>query len=140
MLLPFVGCSLLLPMTHVEAVAEPRAPSLLQLLASPAQFEGRRVLVRGFCHFGFEEHAVYLYREDSDRMNSDNGLWLETDEERSDLNETFVNVAGFFTARNHGHLGAWRGAIEHITRLERAPSRAEIERSIQPIPRPSGTP
>ena len=98
--------------------------SLIQLIASPAQFEGKRVRLRGYCHFAFEEKAIYLHREDSEMLNPQNGLWLDTSEPRQDVSDTYVIVEGTFTAREQGHLGLWPGALVQITRLEKARGRS----------------
>lgn len=97
--------------------------SMIQLVASPERFEGKRVQLLGYCRFGFEEHSLYLHREDSLLLNTANAVWLDTTERREDLNETFVRVEGTFTARDHGHLGLWPGALVQISRLERAKTR-----------------
>jgi hypothetical protein len=105
------------------------------LLAAPEEFEGRVVQVVGFLHFEFEEQAVYLHREDSDMMNSSNGIWLDGSGEYAALNDSYVIVQGTFASTKHGHLGLWPGAIQNITRLERARSRADYRQILRP-PKP----
>ena len=112
---------------------EPEPVSIVQLLATPARYEGRLVQVRGVAHFEFEESALYLHREDADHMNSANGLWLEAGG-HDDLSDVFVLVEGRFTARSHGHLGAWPGEIDHVTRLERAGTRKDYSHIPPPPP------
>jgi len=112
---------------------EPEPVSIIQLLATPARYEGRLVQVRGIAHFEFEESALYLHREDADHMNSANGLWLEAGG-HDDLSDVFVLVEGRFTARSHGHLGAWPGEIDHVTRLERAGTRKDYSHIPPPPP------
>jgi hypothetical protein len=98
--------------------------SLVQLIAAPEKFEGRRVRVQGFCRFVFEEQSLYLHREDSDTFNAANAVWLATKERHENLNDTFVRVEGTFTTKDKGHLGVWPGALVRITRLERARTRS----------------
>jgi len=114
---------------------EPASVSIVQLLATPERYEGRLVRVKGVAHFEFEESALYLHREDAECMNSSNGLWLRTGG-HDDLSNAFVIVEGRFTARSHGHLGAWPGEIKNISRLERAGTRKDYA-NVPPPPRPA---
>jgi len=113
---------------------EPASVSMVQLLATPERYEGRLVRVKGVAHFEFEESALYLHREDAENMNGSNGLWLSTGG-HDELSDVFVIVEGRFTARSHGHLGAWPGEIRDVTRLERAGTRREYSK-VPPPPRP----
>lgn len=97
--------------------------SLVQLVVLPAEFEGRKVRVQGFCRFVFEEQSLYLHREDAELLNTANAVWLDTKERHEGLNGTFVRVEGTFTRKDHGHLGLWPGALVQITRLERVRTR-----------------
>ena len=113
---------------------EPASVSMVQLLATPERYEGRLVRVKGVAHFEFEESVLYLHREDAENMNGSNGLWLSTGG-HDELSDVFVIVEGRFTARSHGHLGAWPGEIRDVTRLERAGTRREYSK-VPPPPRP----
>jgi hypothetical protein len=98
--------------------------SLIQLIATPERFEGRRVQVEGFCRLVFEEQSLYLHREDSELLNTANSVWLDvTREGREALNDTFARVEGTFTQTQHGHLGMWPGSLGRISRLERVRTR-----------------
>jgi hypothetical protein len=61
-----------------DSAGEPIRVSLVQLIATPSMFEGRRVIVQGFCRQGFEERSLYLHREDAEFLNLANAVWLET--------------------------------------------------------------
>jgi hypothetical protein len=93
--------------------------SLVELLARPERFDGRRVRVIGFAHFEFEGNALYLHREDWAHGIPQNGLWLDpiaaTERTTSDH---YVLVEAAFNARNRGHMGLWSGALEHPTRID----------------------
>ena len=113
--------------------------SLVQLIATPERFEGRKVVLRGFCRWGFEERAVYLHREDAELMNTANALWLDADAaQNKDLDGRFVYVSGVFTGKSHGHLGAFPGEIRDIAQLGRAPTRDELRRGSVRPPREPG--
>ena len=104
-----------------------KAVSLVQLLATPERFEGERVEVKGFCRYAFEEHALYMNREDSDIVNVAGAVWLETgDAQYKDVNDTYVFVSGVFTTKGGGHLGGWGGVLREIKVLERTPTRSDL--------------
>jgi len=113
--------------TAASPEEQPTRVSLIQLIATPERFEGRLVEVRGFCRYVFEEHAIYLHREDAELVNAANGIWLDVEsKEYESLNDNYVFVVGAFTAKEHGHLGSWPGELQRIIRLEWTPTRAEI--------------
>ena len=99
--------------------------SLLQLIATPAAFDGKYVRVIGFVCIEHEGTAIYLHREDSEHMLTNNGLWLagvaETAVEGSkeaEVKDRYALIEGRFTAKNKGHRGLWSDAIEDITRMQ----------------------
>jgi hypothetical protein len=100
--------------------------SLVQLIARPETFDGRRVRVIGFVNFEFEGNGIYISAEDYRQSIYRNGLWLEAlSSERIDSgsakgvpNQQYAIVEATFNARNHGHLGMWSGALEKTTRLD----------------------
>jgi hypothetical protein len=110
----------------------PRVMSLVQLLASPERFDGKRVRVIGFVHLEFEGDAVYLHREDFERGLNPNGLSVGF---RPDLyrrgatfNDRYVLLEGTFRAR-----GGWLsdGAITDISSADVWPSHATIEQRMR---------
>ena len=104
--------------------SQPAMISMVQLLADPQKFHGKRVQVIGFVHFEFEGNAIYLSKEDFDYGITKNGLWLsvtgskQTGELR-ELNDNYAAVEGTFNAEMTGHMGLWSGSIENITMLRR---------------------
>ncbi len=104
------------------ASSQPELISMVQLLADPQKFHGRRVQVIGFAHFEFEGNAIYLSKEDYDYGITKNGLWLSTSKDNGDpreLNNSYLVVEGTINAEMKGHMGLWSGAIENITTLRR---------------------
>jgi len=93
--------------------------SVLQLIARPDLFDGKRVRVIGYIHWEFEGNALYVHAEDERHSLNRNGLWVEmaaTATPDSACQDRYVLVEGTFRARHHGHLGLWSGAITGITR------------------------
>ena len=94
--------------------------SIIQLIASPKEYDGKIVRVVGFMHLQFEGNAIYLHKEDYDRSLHKNGLWLEaTGAMRTDMlkmNDCFVVIEGEFSSKEQGHFAMWSGTIFDITR------------------------
>jgi hypothetical protein len=122
---------LLLPLagSQVGANAELTDVSIVQLIATPAVWEGKYVRVRGYCRVAFEETGLYLHREDSDILNTRNGIWLDIDPAaHKQLNDKYAFVVGRFTSRSRGHLGAWSGTVRDVQKLGPLATRSEVER------------
>jgi hypothetical protein len=95
--------------------------SMIQLIASPDLYDGRRVTVDGYVHLDFENNGVYLHKEDSLNGLSRNGLWMdvEKDFDSSKCQDSYALVEGTFMAGLGGHGGLWSGTIRDITRCQR---------------------
>jgi hypothetical protein len=93
--------------------------SLIELIANPTQFDGKRVRIIGFLRLEFEGTAIYLSREDFENGITKNGLWVSTDQLDNTLSNRYVLLEGTFNASNPGHRGLWSGAIEKITRVQK---------------------
>jgi len=110
------------PSAVSDAAAEVGLISMVQLLAKPQEFNGKRLQVIGFIHLEFEGNAVYLSQEDFQHGIDKNGLWLSISEtELNDLekiNNSYAVVEGTFNAKNKGHVGMWSGSIENITKFK----------------------
>jgi hypothetical protein len=92
--------------------------SLVQLIANPDSFEGKRVAVIGFLNTEFEGDALYLHQEDWGAgipLNSVSLVvppnWFKNSACRS---QSYVLLHGVFTAKTKGHA-VWRaGSLESI--------------------------
>jgi hypothetical protein len=106
-------------------------PSLIALIAQPAQYDGKRVRTIGFVNLEFEGNGIYVGREDYAQGLSRNALWLGVADSmaqpyRKQLPGYFV-IEGTFSSSDHGHMGMFSGAIGHVTRFEPWRSRAQID-------------
>ena len=105
-------------------------PSLVELIARPELYDGRRVRVIGFVNFEFEGDAIFLSSEDWKHSVVTNSLWVEappgfqsdSGPARKQPNRRYVIIEGTFNARKRGHLGLGSGAIEHVTRIDSLPT------------------
>ncbi len=93
--------------------------SVIQLIARPDLFDGKRVRVIGYIHLEFEGNGIYVRREDLVRRIHGNGLWVAFSDAPPDgCQDRYVVIQGIFRARHHGHMGLWSGAITDITRCD----------------------
>jgi hypothetical protein len=97
--------------------------SLIQLIAQPEKFEGKRVRFIGFLRLEFEGNAIYLHREDVDHRIAKNGIWVDlptdmTNQQQGEVNMRYAICVGVFTARWQGHMGMFSGAIGNVRRLQ----------------------
>jgi hypothetical protein len=92
--------------------------SLIELIANPTQWNGKRVQVVGFMHLEFEGTAIYVSEEDGKQFITKNGLWLSfrqgAYEQAAALNDRYVRIRGTFLGRDHGHLGLWSGSLDDV--------------------------
>ena len=113
---------------------EAEVVSLLQLIGSGATFDGRRVRVIGYATIEFEGTALFLHKEDSDRMILKNSVWLAlpyTSPFR-EFTDHYVYVEGTFKSGARGHLGQCSGALVDISAFGRMPSRKEFTDMAKP--------
>ena len=115
-----------------EAIASEKGPctlwgpSIIELIARPELYDGKRVRVIGFVNFEFEGNGLYLSRDDWQNAVYRNGLWInapaayETDSASSSRkpNRQYVLVEATFRAGRGGHFGMWSGSLEQVTRLD----------------------
>jgi hypothetical protein len=92
--------------------------SLVNLIANPEKYDGKRVSVKGFLALEFEGNALYLHKEDFDNRLYKNGLWYagETLESKK-YDRKYVNIEGTFSAAERGHMGLWSGTLKDVDRL-----------------------
>jgi len=98
--------------------------SIIQLIAHPAEYHGKKVRVIGVGNLEFEGNGVYNSREDWKYAVYKNGLWIELGDQATPYlfakayNGKYVIIEGTFDQNSTGHLDMWSGAIIDITRYE----------------------
>jgi len=101
---------------------EPQLVSIIQLIATPEKFDGKRVAVMGYLRLEFEGNAIYIHKEDYERRIVKNGVWVSPlkgiCEKPRSLNLKYVLLEGRFDANNNGHMGLNSGSIVDITRCQ----------------------
>jgi hypothetical protein len=102
----------------------PREPtvSLIQLIANPASFDGKRVRLTGYVMLELENTAVYLHESDARYGITRNAVWLDVplagESGRLQFHQRYVFIEGIFSAERRGHRGLFGGALENIGRFE----------------------
>lgn len=98
--------------------------SLIQLIANPEHYNGKRVMVSGYLHLQFEGNAIYLSKTDYDMRFAKNGIWIGLNEyvrrnsQTSDFSDQYVRLIGIFNSKSKGHEGAWSGSIDDVYSIE----------------------
>lgn len=105
--------------TAVAAEPEIERATLLQVLAHPEKYDGKRLQVIGYLHLQFEGNALYLHKEDYDHQIIGNMVWIEVQgairKREKELNDEYVMVIGTFDAKDLGHMSLCSGALKNIT-------------------------
>lgn len=128
-----LGIALALLLGAVPArAARVQQVSLIQLIANPAKYHGKRVMVAGWLHLKFEDQGIYLTKKDADYLNAKNGVWVDFGKvvrraaahrsgAKPKTNAYFdcklVLLEGRFDMTRFGHLGAWSGTLADVTVL-----------------------
>ncbi len=93
--------------------------TIIQLLARPEIFDGKRVIVTGYIHRGFEDNGIYVRHQDFEDGLRHNGLWVDSFRVTADAEEcqdSYVILEGLFVSRSYGHYGLWSGRITDVSR------------------------
>ena len=104
--------------------------SIVQLLANPLRYSGKKVRVIGYVTFEFEGESLYLHKEDFDHQISENAMRIAipadmSPNERAKVDRSYVICEGTFVALSHGHSDIFaNGTLTKITRLQKWHERA----------------
>jgi hypothetical protein len=98
--------------------ADPDEVSMIRIISSPDDWDGRLVRIYGYFVTDFEGTAIYLHADDYENSLYTNGLWVELGPIRGLIpSDCYVLMEGVFDADEHGHFGLWSGAITGVTRV-----------------------
>lgn len=108
--------------TNLSGECQLFGPSLIEIIANPERYDGKKIRIIGFMHLEFEGNGIYLNKSDYLNRISKNGLWLsisgDLEKRGLKLNDSYVIVEGVFDANHFGHLRLWSGTIKDVTRLD----------------------
>ena len=111
--------------------------SIIQLIANPTEYHGKKIAVQGVGNISFEDTAVYLCEDNWCYLVTKNAVWLKIDwevideelwfyingeqiseEDAREYNGKYVFIEGTFDMYDVGHRGLFSGGIYDITRYE----------------------
>jgi hypothetical protein len=98
--------------------------SLIRLIATPENYDGKTIQVIGYLHLEFEGNAIYLHKEDYQNGLTENAFWvsfskkLKNQKQIMNYNNQYVIIIGTFKMKNKGHMGLFGGTLENIVRLD----------------------
>jgi len=98
--------------------------SIINLIATPEKYHGKKIQIIGYLHLEFEGDAIYLHKEDYSNAITANGLWVNFSEKLTkkknltDYNDNYVIILGTFNKDSMGHMGLWNGTMDDIIRLD----------------------
>jgi len=109
----------LLSLAPLTRAGEPLEISMVQLLANPDKFDGKRIRVIGFLRLEFEGKALFLHKEDFRESIFKNAVWVDVLGNALQMKQSghYVVAEGTFDAKDHGHLDAFSGCIKKVTVL-----------------------
>jgi hypothetical protein len=109
----------LLPTSSTSQVVSPPWVSMIQLIANPEKYNGKKVSVVGYLNVTVDGDSLYLHEEDYVRGIEPDGLWIVLRPElRRDekLGLHYVFVSGQFVAGPRGNYSSAAGGLIDITR------------------------
>jgi len=97
--------------------------SLIRLIATPEEFDGKMVFTYGFATIGFERNYLFLSREDAEYGLLTNAVLLDLPtiaetRRHAGLDGKYVLVEGRFDSSHRDGFFPANGGIRHISRLE----------------------
>lgn len=102
-----------------DVVDKPQAVSLVQLLASPEKYDGKRVTVIAFLRLTLEGNVLFAHKDDYDNFISSDAIWVDPSPEmitdKDELNLKYVRIEGTFRSGQRGR-STGVGGIGDITR------------------------
>jgi hypothetical protein len=112
-----------------------KPPSLINVLANPERYDGKRISISGFLHYQFEDSALYFSKSDADYLITENAIWIRYGEKPiidaieckgkskastsnlDYLDGHYVSLEGTFNMNERGHMGAFSGTLENVVRV-----------------------
>lgn len=113
----------------IETPPPPPRVSMTEILARPASFRGRQVVVEGWCYRATEEAAIYLSKDDVEFMTLENSIWLDGDISKQAWWKERVAIrcvaVGRVQTGPYGHLNRFRLSLIDVKAIYIAKSRAD---------------
>jgi len=99
--------------------------TVFDLVTKGRALDSARVSVDGWLRIEFEGNALYATRDAFDGHREKDAVWLDLtspkDPKLASLNGQYVRIKARFEAYEHGHLGAYAGALREINDISASP-------------------
>jgi hypothetical protein len=110
---------LALPTNTISQAFNPPVVSIIQLIANPKNYDGKKVSIVGYLNVTVDGDELYLHEEDYIRGIGPDGLWIVLRpelrrDERLDLH--YVFITGQFVAGPRGQYTEASGGFVDVTR------------------------
>lgn len=98
--------------------------SMINLIATPTRYHGKKVIVEGFVHVEFEGNMIYFSENDYKHGLDKNALWIDITREQmnspafKNCQNKYAFVKGIFDMNDQGHYSVNSGAITKISLIE----------------------
>lgn len=102
----------------------PRKLKLVDVLADPEKYDGKRISVVGFYHGEFEGSSFSVDKVASKQRDYARSVWLSDSSSlanKSNINlrnDSWLRIDGIFLCGPGGHMGLWPGELDRPTRIE----------------------
>jgi hypothetical protein len=118
-LLCIIGCS-----SSNPPQVNTKAVSLIRLISNPQKYHKKDIIISGYFTVQFEEHALYLTKEDYETVNVSNAVLLSTDKEllRKYIDppyKGYITIRGIFNKNKTGGNKMFNGTLENISFAQR---------------------
>lgn len=93
--------------------------SMVQVLANPEKYDGKRIRFVGYLVSEFECHAVFLDEESYKHYILSNSIFLQHDfgKRTGKVHRKYCLVEGTYKAIPEGYMAANNGALEEVSRI-----------------------
>ena len=89
---------------------------LIRILASPDNYDGKRVVTEGYLHLGFESSSLFLSKSDFDNLLTQNSIAIVVPDDirtNADMySDQYVKVAGRFTKLNDTFISLFTDKLD----------------------------
>jgi hypothetical protein len=142
-------CLLLLAISTIGTLAtSAQELTVMELLQSPRQFEGRRVTVSGYYYSDWEGHSLFADLKTAKAFDCSRSLWIQADPNvESNIRKTRISGVFFYSRKydskvgngGFGHMGLFPAALINCTvRFQSGATFAPNQRiELTPARRPS---
>ena len=93
--------------------------SMIQILADPEKYDGKRIRFVGYLVDEFECHAVFLSQESYVHLIMEQSIFLSHDfgKHRGLVHKRYCQVEGTYKAVPKGYMQANNGSLEDVSRV-----------------------